>query len=193
MKIGLFFGSFNPIHIGHLILSNHIFEFSDLDQIWFVVSPHNPHKSKHKFLNDYERFHLVKLAIDKYPRFKASNIEFQLQQPSYTIDTLMYLKANYSNQEFIIIIGEDNFLSFKEWKNYQHILANNKLIVYPRITKNFTNNKGKLKGNITKIDAPIIQISSTLIREMIRKEKNTKPLLPQPVFDYIESNRLYKL
>lgn len=190
MKIGLFFGSFNPIHIGHIIIANHILEFSNLNQIWFIVTPYNPTKSKEILLNSFDRLHLVSLALIEYKNFKVSNVEFIFIQPSYTVDTLIYLKKKYLNYEFVLIIGEDNFYSFNYWKNYEYILKYYTLFIYPRTIKQIQNKK--INGNIFKFKGPIIDISATLIRKMIKNNKNVKPLLPKLVWEYIQFHNLYK-
>lgn len=190
MKIGLFFGSFNPIHIGHIIIANHILEFSNLHQIWFVITPYNPHKSSAMLLNVFERLHLVDLSLIDYPNFKVLNIELIFIQPCYTVDTLIYLKKIYLNYEFILILGEDNLYSLHCWKNYEYILQHYTLFIYPRtITKL---KQYEFKGNIIKFHGPIIDISATLIRMMIKKNKNVQPLLTKVVWDYIQSKNLYK-
>ncbi len=132
MKIGLYFGTFNPIHIGHLIIANHLAEHTDLDQIWFVVTPHNPHKNKASLLEDYHRLQMVHLATEDYPKIKPSDIEFKLPQPNYTINTLTYLTEKYPNHIFSLIMGEDNLASFHKWKNQDIILQNHDIFVYPR-------------------------------------------------------------
>lgn len=191
MKVGLFFGSFNPIHIGHLILANYILEFSELNEVWFVVSPQNPFKEKKTLLNDYQRLHLARLAIEHYPNFKVSDIEFNLPKPSYTIDSLAYLKEKYPKNELTLILGEDNLHSLPKWKNYEKLINDFKLIIYPRIGS-YNNEKFIEHTNIHRIDAPIIEISSTLIRQMIKENKNVRPMLTSEVFDYIDGSNLYK-
>jgi nicotinate-nucleotide adenylyltransferase len=191
MKVGLFFGSFNPIHIGHLILANHILEFSNLNEIWFVVSPQNPFKEKKTLLNDYQRLHIARLAIEHYPNFKVSDIEFNLQKPSYTIDSLAYLKEKYPNHEFTLILGEDNLHSLPKWKNSEKLISEYQLIIYPRLG-NYTNENVVEHSNIQRIEAPIIEISSTMIRQMIKENKNVRPLLTAEVFDFIDGSNLYK-
>lgn len=191
MNIGLFFGSFNPIHIGHLIIANYIVENSELDKIWFVVSPHNPFKEKRTLLEDHHRLEMVNLAIQKYPKFQASDIEFYMPKPSYTIDTLVVLKEKYPDNDFVLLLGQDNFLSFHKWKNYEQIIKYYKLLIYPRITaKTQTSPLSHL--NIEIISAPIIEISSTMIRKMIKENKNVYPMLPPEVFNYIDGSNLYK-
>ncbi|MCB9201710.1 MAG: nicotinate-nucleotide adenylyltransferase [Flavobacteriales bacterium] len=190
MKVGLFFGSFNPIHIGHLVIANHIVENSDLDELWFVVTPHNPHKKKTTLLDDYQRLEMVRLAIDSYPKFRASDIEFNLPKPSYTIDTLTYLKEKYQDKQFILLIGEDNLYSLKKWKNSEVLIRDHSFLVYPRIVDN---EKKTVDSDINykKIDAPIIEISSTQIRKMIKQGKNIRPLLPFQVYNYIDKSGFY--
>ena len=206
MKIGLYFGTFNPIHVGHLIIANHLAEHSDLDQIWMVVTPHNPLKSKQTLLDDYQRLQLVFLATEDYPKIKPSDIEFKLPQPNYTVNTLVYLQEKYPKHIFSLIMGEDNLKSLHKWKNYEVILQNYEIYVYPRIdAKGQTEEDPNLKGDSAKqnptiknnikihyVDAPIIEISSTFIRENIKKKKNVRPLLPSKVWEYIDHNNLYK-
>lgn len=192
-KIGLFFGSFNPIHIGHLILANYILENSDMEELWFVVSPQNPFKEKKSLLNDYNRLDMVNLAIKKYPKMRASNVEFSLPIPSYTIDTLTYLKEKYPKNSFSLIMGEDNLASFTKWKNYETLAKNHQIIVYPR---QFVGEKKDSEyfshENIHPISAPIIEISATEIRKMIKEGKNVRPMLPPEVFEYLDGSSFYK-
>ncbi|MDR2121498.1 MAG: nicotinate-nucleotide adenylyltransferase [Flavobacteriaceae bacterium] len=193
MKTGLFFGSFNPIHIGHLIIANFIVENSDLNKIWFVVTPQNPFKSKTSLLANHHRLEMVNLAIADYPKFQASNIEFSLPKPHYTIDTLVVLKEKYPQHEFVLLMGEDNLKSFHKWKNYEEILKYHQILVYPRIEK--TSQKEEtvvLYPNIIKVEAPIVEISATTIRRMIKENKNIRPMLPPEVFNYIDGSNLYK-
>lgn len=191
MKVGLFFGSFNPIHIGHLIIANYIIENSDLTQIWFVVTPQNPFKNKSTLLKDHHRLEMVNLAIEKYPHFRSSSVEFTLPKPSYTIDTLVVLKEKYPSYDFVLLMGEDNLNSFHKWKNYEQILKYHSLFVYPRINS-IQKEQTMDHPRIHKISAPIIEISSTLIRSMIKKHKNVRPMLPPEVFNYIDGSNLYK-
>ncbi|QBN19468.1 nicotinate (nicotinamide) nucleotide adenylyltransferase [Flavobacterium nackdongense] len=195
MKIGLYFGTFNPIHIGHLIIANHMAENSDLDQIWMVVTPHNPLKNKKTILDDYQRLQLVFLATEDYPKIKPSDIEFKLTQPNYTVNTLAHLQDKYPQHEFALIMGEDNLKSFHKWKNHEVILQNHSIYVYPRIATE-TDAKQDLtiknNPNIHTIDAPIVEISSTFIRENIKNKKNVRPLMPEKVWEYIDHNNLYK-
>jgi nicotinate-nucleotide adenylyltransferase len=195
MKVGLYFGTFNPIHIGHLIIANHLAEYSDLDQIWMVVTPHNPLKNKLTLLDDYQRLQLVFLATEEYPKIKPSDIEFKLAQPNYTVNTLSHLQDKFPQHEFSLIMGEDNLKSFHKWKNYEVIIENHDIYVYPRISSEIDTNQHLALKNHTKIhsiDAPIVEISSTFIRENIKTKKNVRPLLPEKVWEYIDHNNLYK-
>lgn len=190
MKIGLFFGSFNPIHIGHMAIANYMVEFTDLNQIWFVVSPHNPTKEKKSLLSDTQRLRLVREAIAFDTRFKASNIEFELPQPSYTINTLAYLKEKSPRKQFALIIGSDNLQTFHKWKNYEEILKQYELYIYPR-----PESKGGELVNHPKVklvNAPIMEISSTFIRESIRNKKNIRHFLPEAVYNYITEMHFYE-
>jgi nicotinate-nucleotide adenylyltransferase len=193
MNIGLYFGTFNPIHIGHLIIANHMVEHSDLDEVWFVVSPHNPFKEKKSLLDNHHRLALVKLAIEDYPKLKVTDIEFKLSQPSYTINTLVHIAEKFRNHKFSLIMGEDNLSGFHKWKNYEQILQNYFIYIYPRI--NLKDEKEELLINhphIKLIDAPIIQISATSIRNWIKNKKNVMPLLPLKVWNYIDEMNFYK-
>jgi nicotinate-nucleotide adenylyltransferase len=192
MKIGLYFGTFNPIHVGHLIIANHMAENSDLEQIWLVVTPHNPHKQKNTLLDDYQRLHLVHLATEDYPKIKPSDIEFKLAQPNYTVHTLAHLKDHFPQHEFSLIMGEDNLISLHKWKNFEYILENHDLYVYPRVSVNDENNDLLNHARVHKAAAPIVEISSTFIRENIKNKKNFRPLLPEKVWEYIDHNNLYK-
>ncbi len=202
MKIGLYFGTFNPIHSGHLIIANHMAEYSGLDQIWMVVTPHNPLKNKDTLLDDYQRLRLVFLATEDYPKIKPSDIEFKLAQPNYTVNTLAHLQEKYAEYAFSLIMGEDNLKSLHKWKNYDEILQNHEIYVYPRISEEKDtslndhltklNSEFKNNTNIHIIDAPIVEISSTFIRKNIKNKKNVQPLLPSKVWEYIDHNNLYK-
>ena len=192
MKIGLYFGTFNPIHIGHLIIANHMAEYSDLDQIWMVVTPHNPLKKKNTLLDDSHRLQMVHLATEDFPKIKPSDIEFKLAQPNYTINTLTHLQEKYPKYEFSLIMGEDNLKSLHKWKNYEVILAHHEIYVYPRISSEEENLEFKNHPKIHIIDAPVVEISSTFIRENIKIGKNVKPLLPNKVWEYIDHNNFYK-
>ncbi len=189
-KIGLFFGSFNPIHIGHLILANYMQQYTDMDEVWLVVSPHNPFKKKETLLDDNQRLNMVNIALEEYPKLKSSNIEFSLPQPSYTIDTLAFLREKYPNQEFALIMGEDNVVNLHKWKDAGTLISEYQIYVYPRL---HNEKKPKIsKDKYHKVDAPIIEISSTQIRKMIKEGKNYRPYLSEGVFDYIDGSSLYR-
>jgi nicotinate-nucleotide adenylyltransferase len=192
MKIGLYFGTFNPIHIGHLIIANHLAEYSDLDQIWMVLTPHNPLKKKETLLDDYQRLQLVHLATEDYVKILPSDIEFKLPQPNYTINTLVHLQDKFPNHIFSLIMGEDNLRSLTKWKNHEMILQHYDIYVYPRLSSEIDNLELKNNPKVYLIDAPIVEISSTFIRENIKKGKNVQPLLPSKVWEYIAHNNLYK-
>lgn len=192
MKIGLYFGTFNPIHVGHLIIANHLAENSDLDQVWMVVTPHNPLKNKAGLLPDYHRLHMVHLATQGYEHIVPSDIEFKLPQPNYTVNTLAHLQEKYPNHTFSLIMGEDNLKSLQKWKNYEVILNNYKLYVYPRITSTQETNSAIIHPNIIQINAPIVELSSTFIRQNIKNQKNVKPMLDAKVWEYIDHNLFYK-
>lgn len=192
MKIGLYFGTFNPIHVGHLIIANHMAEHSDLDQIWMVVTPHNPLKQKNTLLDDYQRLHLVRLATEDYPKIKPTDIEFKLPQPNYTVNTLAHLSEKFPQHEFSLIMGEDNLKSLHKWKNYEYILQHHDIYVYPRVSEEGENELFKNHPRIQIIDAPVVEISSTVIRDNIKKNKNIRPLLPQKVWEYVVHNNFYK-
>jgi len=188
MKIGLYFGSFNPVHNGHLIIANHVLNTTDLQQVWFVVSPQNPLKKSSSLLNEYHRLHLVKSAIDGEKNLKASSIEFQLPKPSYTIDTLTHLKEKFPQHEFSIIMGSDSFVNLEKWKNYQVLLTNYSIYIYLR--PGFKTDS--CQKNITVLNAPLIEISSTRIRELLKAGKSIRYLVPDIVKEEIENNNYYK-
>lgn len=190
MRVALFFGSFNPIHIGHLILANYIIEHTDVDELWFVVSPQNPLKVKKSLLHDYDRYDMVEMAIKNYPKMRVTDVEFAMPRPSYTIDTLTYLHERFPEYSFSIIMGEDNLANFPKWKNYETLVKNHQIIVYPRIFEQ--QEKIFSHENIQKINAPIIELSATEIRKMIKENKNVRPMLPPEVFDYIDKMGFYK-
>ncbi|WP_304140456.1 nicotinate (nicotinamide) nucleotide adenylyltransferase [Mesoflavibacter zeaxanthinifaciens] len=192
MKIGLYFGSFNPIHIGHLIIANQLVENSDIDQIWFVVTPHNPFKKKSTLLDNYQRLEMVYLAIKDYDTLKESDIEFNLPQPNYTVNTLVHLTEKYPKHDFALIMGEDNLKSFHKWKNYQTILEYHSIYVYPRISEGKVDTQFNNHPKITRVDAPIIELSSTMVRKAIKEGKNVKPLLPEHVWEYLDQMNFYR-
>lgn len=192
MKIGLYFGTFNPIHIGHLIIANHMAEHSDLDQIWMVVTPHNPHKKKNTLLDDHHRLEMVHLATENFPKIQPSDIEFKLTQPNYTVNTLAHLQEKFPKYEFSLIMGEDNLNSLHKWKNYEVILQNHDVYVYPRLNSGEIDEQFINHPKIHKIDAPIVELSSTFIRQSIKNGKNVVPMLPNKVWEYVEHNLFYK-
>lgn len=192
MKVGLYFGSFNPIHIGHLIIANQMVENSDLDQIWFVVTPHNPFKKKSTLLDNYQRLEMVHLATKDYDKLKPSNIEFNLPQPNYTINTLTHLKEKHPSYDFSLIMGEDNLKGFHKWKNYELILEYYNIYVYPRISEGHVETQFANHEKIHRVEAPIMGISSTLIRKGVKAGKNMKPLLPENVWTYLDEMNFYR-
>jgi len=191
-KTGLFFGSFNPIHIGHLIIANHIVEHDDLDEVWFVITPHNPHKQKKTLLNDTQRLMMVRLAVEDYPKLKASNIEFDLPQPNYTVNTLTVLQEKYPDRKFILLMGQDNLASFHKWKNFDAILKYYQIYVYPRLTEKQIKPEFLSHPSIKFIKAPIMELSATQIRQDLKDGKNVRPLLPPEVYQYIDEMNFYK-
>lgn len=201
MKVGLYFGSFNPIHVGHLVIANYIVTHQDLDQIWFVVSPHNPHKTKSSLLKDYHRLALVKEAIETNPLMRASDIEFGLDQPNYTAKTLAHLKEKYPNTDFSLIMGEDNLRTFHKWYNYETILDNHKIYVYPRVYTVQELAKIELEEENDLIkheniafcsDAPMMVVSSSYIRKAIKHGQDVRYLLTPEVLKYVEEMGFYK-
>ena len=189
MKIGLYFGSFNPVHVGHLIIVNHILNESELETIWFIVSPLNPFKDSHNLMNEYDRLHLVKKAIEEDPRLKASDIEFSLPKPSYTVHTLAYLKEKYPDHSFSIIMGSDSFQNLGKWKNPETLIENYPIIIYKRPGFDVNN---KLNANITIMDAPLLEISSTHIRRLIKAGKSIKYLVPSNIEEEILSSTFFR-
>jgi nicotinate-nucleotide adenylyltransferase len=189
MKVGLYFGSFNPIHIGHLIIANHVLNETGLQKIWFVVSPQNPFKKSDSLLNEYDRFHLVQKAIEGDDRLKASDIEFQLPRPSYTSHTLAYLREKYPAYQFSIIMGSDSFQNLGKWKNVAAIIENNHIIVYHRPGFPINNT---LNARIDIMDAPLLEISSTHIRNLIKGGKSIRYLVPSVVEEEINASGFFK-
>lgn len=191
-KIGLYFGTFNPIHIGHLAIANHLVEHSDLDAVWFVVTPHSPFKKKSTLLDNHHRLEMVYRATESYSKLEPSAIEFKLPQPNYTINTLAHLEEKYPSYQFALIMGEDNLKGFHKWKNYEQILERFTIYIYPRISEGTTETQFKDHQNIIKVDAPIMEISSTFIRTSIKDKKNIRPLLPENVWSYIDEMHFYQ-
>jgi nicotinate-nucleotide adenylyltransferase len=189
MNIGLYFGSFNPIHIGHLIIANHILNESNLERIWFVVSPLNPFKNSENLLNEYDRLHWVQKAIEKDARLKASDIEFLLPKPSYTVHTLAYLKEKYPEHTFSIIMGSDGFQNLDKWKNPEIIIENYSVIVYKRPGFEVDN---KLNASIQIMDAPLLEISSTHIRGLIKDGKSIRYLVPSSIEEEMLTSGYFK-
>lgn len=190
MKVGLFFGSFNPIHIGHMVLVNYMLEYTDLDKIWFVVSPHNPLKNKSSLLDERHRLQMVRIAVEDNNRLKASNVEFKLPQPSYTVNTLAYLKEEYPDADFALIMGEDNLENFHKWKNYEEILRYHQLYVYPR--HGSVNIELSRHKNVKLVPAPRMEISSTMIRNSIREKKDLRYFVPEAVWKYMREMHFYE-
>jgi nicotinate-nucleotide adenylyltransferase len=188
-KIGLFFGSFNPIHVGHLIIANVMAQNTDLDKVWLVVSPQNPFKPSKGLLHEFDRYDLVKAAIADNFKLEVSDVEFHLPKPSYTIHTLAYLTEKYPNKEFKVIIGEDNLENFTKWKNHEQILNQFGLYVYPR--PHVTNSDLKRHSNVTIVKAPMIDISATYIRNCIKNNKSIRYLVPEPVENMIRTKNFY--
>lgn len=199
MRIGLFFGTFNPVHVGHLVIADYMAQYTDLDQVWLVVTPQNPLKQKSTLLPDFHRLMLVKEAIDDNSRLKASDVEFTLKKPNYTIHTLTHLIERYPQHEFALILGEDNLRTLHKWFNYEQILEKHKLYVYPRALTDAERESESKSSNFLshkKVifckDVPIMNISSTFIREAIKQGKDTSYLLTEPVKKYVEEMNFYK-
>jgi nicotinate-nucleotide adenylyltransferase len=190
IKTGLFFGSFNPVHIGHLIIANYMATATDLQEVWMVVTPQNPLKPKNTLANDYDRLHLVRIAIDDNPKIRASDIEFSLPKPSYTIDTLTYLSEKYNNREFVLIMGGDNLATLHKWKNYEAILSYYSIYVYKRPA--YELGLFSQHPSVRFFDAPLLDISATYIREAIKNKLSIRYLVPEPVHQYIETSTLYR-
>jgi len=189
MKIGLYFGSFNPIHIGHLIIANHVLNETDLNRIWLIVSPQNPLKPSASLLNEYHRLHLTRLATEDDNRIRVSDIEFKLPKPSYTVDTLAYLGEKFPQHEFSIIMGSDSYQNLHKWKNYEIIIKNYAVYVYKRDGFEV---KPHLQIQPVILDTPLFQISATEIRQLIKKGKSVRYMVPEKVRDEIEHNQYYK-
>ena len=189
MKIGLYFGSFNPVHVGHLIVANHILNETDIKKIWFIVSPQNPLKTESTLLNEYHRLHLIRLATEDDKRIKVSDIEFNLPKPSYTANTLTYLSEKQPDLKFSIIMGSDSFQNIQQWKNHDSIIKNYPIIVYIRPGFEVQN---KINANPQIADAPLLQLSSTQIRQFIKERKSIRYMVPDKVLEEIEKGGYYK-
>lgn len=201
MKIGLYFGTYNPIHVGHLVIANYMVDYTNLDQVWLVVTPQNPHKNKASLLSDYHRLAIVRIAVENNPKLKASNIEFDLPKPSYTITTLTYIQEKYPEYDFSLIMGEDNLRTLHKWKNHEEIINNHNIFVYPRaLTEQERNNQINLETenkyenhpNVTLCDAPVMKVSSSFIRKAIKEKKDVQYLLTDPVFKYVSEMHFYE-
>jgi nicotinate-nucleotide adenylyltransferase len=196
MKVALFFGSFNPIHIGHLIIAQHIVENANVDQLWFVVSPQNPFKEKHTLLEDHHRLALVRIGIENSPKMRVSDIEFSMPKPSYTIDTLTYLKEKHPAYEFSLIMGEDNLRSLHKWKNYERILDNHEILIYPRVATTEATDipeefKKSDKIQILK-DVPMLHLSASRIRKLIKVGKTPRFLVSDDVLKYMQEMHFFE-
>src|SRR5210317_868306 len=189
-KTGLFFGSFNPIHTGHMILAEYMVEHAGLKEVWFVVSPQNPLKEKKTLLADYHRLAMVNIAVEEDARLRSCNIEFKMPQPSYTIDTLTYLSEKYPETRFVLIGGTDILPSFHKWKNYQQLLSQYELYIYNR--PNYDAGEYQGHSRIHFFDAPLIEISSSFIRDSIKKGKDIRYMLPPRVYDYLKEMHFYE-
>lgn len=204
-QIGLYFGTFNPIHIGHIIIANHLAEYSDLDEVWFVVTPMSPHKIQSQILDNFDRYDMVNLAIEGYDKLRVSDIEFHLPKPNYTINTLVYLEELHPNTEFSLIMGEDNLKSLHRWRNFEELIKRYNILVYPRISKGEIDKSiaeqviyapvnqeiKKYSARIQLIAAPIVELSSSFIRNAIKEGKNIKPMLDRKVWDLIQEKQFY--
>ncbi|MFM7217065.1 MAG: nicotinate (nicotinamide) nucleotide adenylyltransferase [Bacteroidota bacterium] len=190
MKVGLFFGSFNPVHVGHMVIASYMAEYTDLEQVWFVVSPHNPLKQKESLLDDQHRLQLVRLATEDNRKLKASNIEFGLPQPNYTVNTLSYLYDMHPDHRFVLMMGADNLTTFKKWKNWEQILEMVEVYVYPRRESDGGDLLHHPKVKV--VNAPIMEISATFIREAIRNNKDVRYMLPDVVWKYMKEMHFYE-
>ena len=194
-KVGLYFGSFNPIHLGHLIIANHMLIRADLDEVWIVVTPSSPFKLNTEMIAEQHRLQMVKLAVSENPSIFASDVEFTLDRPSYTVDTLRFLRDKFTQIEFSVILGEDNYQNLHKWKDYSEIVDNHRLLIYPRRLSSSTEVRGNNIENSKAVlytKAPMIEISSTYIREAIENKQDVQYLLPDPVIFYIGNNHLYE-
>ena len=189
MKIGLYFGSFNPVHNGHLIIAKHVINNTDLKQVWMVISPQNPLKKSNSLLNKYDRLNMVQSALEGETKIKTSTIEFNLPSPSFTIDTLAYLKEKHKQHQFSIIMGSDSFTNIKKWKNYEMIIKNYEIYIYQRTGYPIQNIEEAI---VSKLEAPLIEISSSAIRKIIKEGKSIRYLVPDVVNQQIKENKYYR-
>ena len=192
MNVGLFFGTFNPFHAGHLMIGNYMVEFSNLEEVWYVITPLSPFKKKSSLLSNHHRLALVNIAVEEYPKLKSSSVEFKMPQPNYTINTLVQLEEDFPSHQFYLIMGEDNLKGLHKWKNSDTILENYEIYVYPRISKGVVDKSLYQHPKIHKIDAPIVQISSTFIRRAIKEKKDIRSMFPCNVWQYIDEMNFYK-
>lgn len=202
MKVGLYFGTFNPIHVGHLIISNYMADYTDLDQVWLVVTPQNPLKQKSSLLADYHRLALVRTAVEDNPKLRASNIEFDLPKPSYTVNTLAHLIDAHPEIDFALIMGEDNLRTLHKWKNHEEILQHHRIYVYPRALTEVereevtaiatTTNQFLQHPNVEMCDAPVMKVSASFIRKAIKEKKDVRYLLTEPVYKYVTEMHFYE-
>lgn len=199
-KVGLYFGTFNPVHVGHLVIANYMADHAGLDEVWMVVSPQNPMKQRHTLLADLHRLQLVRIAVEDNPRLKASSIEFDLPKPSYTVYTLAYLREKYPSTEFVLIMGEDNLRSLPKWKNFEEIIKSHEILVYPRLyteDEEEAQETGELSPLLKNVryrmmDAPVMRISASFIRKSIREGHDVRYLLTEPVERYVREMHFYE-
>jgi nicotinate-nucleotide adenylyltransferase len=198
MKVGLYFGSFNPIHIGHMAIANYMAEFTDMDQVWFVISPQNPFKKRRSLLSDHHRLEMVERAIEGDDRFRASDIEFKMPTPSFTIDTLTWLAGKYPKNRYVIIMGSDGLPTFGKWKNADEIRKNYRRYVYPRpgfpvgLSPGVDASRYAAEENLEVVDAPLIEISSSFIRKAIAGGRDIRHFLPRAVWQYLDEMNFYR-